>query len=116
MKLARVLAAILLSLGACTYSAEYVPVSESATVGVSVAYELFTECGLAESAVDFDQSMWIPETEDPDVLHRVPEGLDSPFDQGTLELVEEDVVEFRSDNGPTFTFVRHDGSLTRRSC
>lgn len=41
---ARVLAAVLLSLSACTYSAEYVPVSESATLGVPVAYELYTEC------------------------------------------------------------------------
>ncbi len=107
---------LLLAVLACTYEGEYKPVSEQATLGVPVAYELYTECGLAQSAVDFDASMWTPIGVEDSELQATPAGVNSPFDEGTLTLVSEDRAVFLSKRGRTFEFRRHEGSLRRRDC
>lgn len=101
---------------ACVFVGEYAPVSESAVLGVPVSYELYTECGLAQSAVDFDASMWTPIGVSAEELSHTPIGLESPRDPGTLTLVEPDRATFRSNTGRVFDFERHAGNLERRDC
>lgn len=100
----------------CSVVAQYAPVTEPATLGVAEEFELWTDCGLAESAVDFDASMWVPIGVDPAELTSPPAGVDRPFDTGTMTLVTPDRAEYRSNRGRTFTFERHEGDLLRHDC
>jgi hypothetical protein len=108
--------AFLLVGAGCSVVAQYAPVTGPSMVGVPEKFELWTDCGLAESAVDFDESMWVPVGVDPGELYRPPAGVDRPFDTGTMTLVTPDRAEFRSHHGRVFTFERHEGDLLRHDC
>jgi hypothetical protein len=76
-----------------------VPGSGDLTVGVLYAFQLFSHCGLAYPlAWDLDGSFWDP-VGDGSPLGTPPEGIGYTFDDGTIELIDDDEARFTSSAG-----------------
>jgi hypothetical protein len=103
---------LLLAQVGCTYSSVETAHSMPATVGESITWSIYTECGLKYSIFDLDGSLWVPVDVSPEEMERTPSGLARPDDAGTLTLISEDRAEYRSYTGRSFTLARHAGDLT----
>lgn len=113
--LLRFAVALCLGLGACTYSSETAPQSGPATIGVSISYSVYTECGFRLSLFDLDGSLWTPVDVDPAEMTRVPAGFESPDDEGTITLMSPERAEYRSSQGRVLVLARHEGNLEQPS-
>lgn len=92
------------------------PVSAPIEMDQEYRFELYTHCGLDAAPVDVDGSMWDfagPGTGDDGDL---PEGFDNPADVGTVTLVSEGRLEFRSSSGAIAEFTRHEGAKEVPGC
>lgn len=95
----------------CTFSSVATPHSTPAIVGESIAWSIYTECGLKYSIFDLDGSLWVPVDVGPEEMERTPSGLARPDDAGTLTLLSQDRAEYRSYTGRSLILARHSGDL-----
>lgn len=106
---------VLAFVAGCTFTQEYVPLSEPVPIGTSVQQSFFTGCGLGQTVFDLDGSLWQPRDLDLEVT-TPPPGVDSPNDEGTITLLSPDLAEFTSSVGGTFALVRRPGTLAVQGC
>jgi hypothetical protein len=85
----------------------------SAPVDDDTAYEftVYTHCGVAQSPIDFDGSMW-----DYDGPKRSNAGLDDPEAEGVIRLTADDTAEFVAPDGARLELTRMDGPKTVPGC
>lgn len=78
------------------------PSSGSVIQGVVYRFRLYTHCGLDNSvSLDFDGAFWDPigPKATSDGSGTPPQGFGNPFDNGTIQLLQHDLAQYRSQSG-----------------
>ena len=92
------------------------PVSAPIETDQEYRFELYTHCGLDAAPIDIDGSMWDFVGPGGGSDRDRPEGFENPSDVGTVTLVSENQLEFRSSSGAIAEFTRHEGAKEIPGC
>lgn len=111
-----VLLTVLFGAVACDATSVYESVSSPVPVGSTIAYQLSTRCGLGQSLVDMNGTLWKPYNIPAQELNAPPSGMRVPTDSGTLTLVSPTVVRYASSTGRVIDFEPLSGMLTVAGC
>ena len=87
------------------------PVSVPAADDESYEFTIYTHCGVAQSVIDFDGSMW-----DYDGPKSSTAGLGNPDAEGTIRLTGKDTAEFTAEDGTRIELTRVNGPKIVPGC